>query len=335
MVTQIFRFSIFIIVVTAMLVILTPVLTVNSLLFPLKIDSVYVEQQQIAHSKLLQKEGEDTSAIFILSPSQLQVPYNDFAYFLNDSVIINGWLVVDSTKKQAPLLLIIPDLLEGAISYLPAMQQFYDRGFNICLIDMPGQGRSGGLFYDFSSVAAIDLKQIILELKKNTFINKIAVMGNRTGAAIALTALNDSSGLADVLILQNPIVSMNSFFMQQATDEWGPVILPIMPALKRAYEQQTGTAMHHYNYKTMISKLYVPHMIVTANYTSQKNIEDALVLYHASNYYRKRLFLDKSSFNIPTGFGNKKMYYDKISAFINSSLPSNSKKNRFRKLVLL
>jgi hypothetical protein len=84
----------------------------------------------------------------------------------------------------------------------------------------------------------------------------------------------------------------------------------------------------------MIRKINVPQMMVTANFPEKKNVDETLEIYHASTYYKKRLYIDADSFRKPTGQENNKAYYDKISSFISSSLPSKSKKTRFRRLAL-
>jgi len=333
MVKNIFRFGIFAILCSMVLVIITPVLTLNSILYPVKIDSSFVRQEQIAYEKLLQKGKADSGRVFLYSPEQLNINYMEVALTLSDSVKINGWMALDTLRPQSPLLLIIPDIEEGAILYFPALKQFCDRGFNVCVMDMRGQGNSGGDYYDMGKLAASDLIYLIGELKKMPFIDKVAILGNRTGAAIAIKAISDSSSIADVLILQNPLLTMEYFFSRQATKKWGEFIQPVMPALNRSYEQQTGISIEEYDYEKMVSDLLVPHMMVVANYFSKKIIDETVTVYHASNYYRKRLYIERDTFKKPTGFDNSKKYYDKISSFINSSLPPKSKKSRFLKLA--
>ena len=324
----------FAILAAAILVVMTPVLTVNKLLYPLKIDSSLVSQQQIAYEKGIQSGLSDSEAVFLYSPSQLNLNYVDVNYSLSDSVILRGWLVRDTLRRQSPLLLIIPDISEGAINYLPVMKQFSDRGFNVCVINMRGQGNSEGFYYDFTFQAAKDIIEIVSEIKKLPFVDYVAILGNSTGAAIALKAVSDSSSIADVLILQNPPKTLAQYFNQQAVKEWGNFIVPVLPAMQRCYEQQTGINFGDYDYLKMVQNLFVPHMMVASNFFSKKIVKETVAVYHASNYYRKQLFIDNASFGKATGFENSKKYYDRISAFINSSLSSKTKKTRFRKLAI-
>jgi hypothetical protein len=334
MVKNIFRFFILLILAVAGLVIITPVLSFNELLYPVRIDSAYLSQQQLAYEKNLAGTFSDSGAIFIYTPEQMNIHYMNINYTVRDSIKLRGWMAIDTLHAKAPLLLIVPDISEGAINYIPAMKQFCDRGFNVCVINMRGQGDSEGNYYTPGKVSANDLKQLLEDLKRMPFIENTAVMGIGTGAGIIMSAMTDTN-VADVMILQNPPVSLSRYFRQKAVSRWGNYIIPILPALVRSYEDKTGVNVSSYNYLKMIAHISVPHMMVTANFMDKKEVDETLELYHASTYYKKRLYIDANSYKKKTGIENDKVYYDKIAAFINSSLPSKSKKTRFRKLAYL
>lgn len=131
----------------------------------------------------------DTIINFLYSPGQLEVNYIDLTLTMKDSVQLKGWMSIDTTRMQSPLLFIVPNINEGAINYIPALKQFCDRGFNVCVMDMRGQGASGGDFYNPGEKAVADVIYMVNELKKMPFINQVALMGNGTGAGIILKQL--------------------------------------------------------------------------------------------------------------------------------------------------
>ena len=322
------------IIVAAALVIITPVLSFNSLLYPIRIDSAYVGQQQIQYEKLIAEGVTDTHAVFIFSPEQVNVPYMDINYTLRDSIQLRGWMALDTLHHQSPLIVIIPDITEGAIDYIPAMKEFCYRGFNVCVINLRGQGNSDGSFYTPGITSVLDIRQLIQDLRKMPFISHVALLGTGTGAGIAIKAMADSS-IADVLVLQNPPVSLTSYFKQKAIEEWGEFMLPLLPALIRAYEDKTGISLEKYDYLKLVSRIKAPHMLVTANFMSKKVMDETIAVYHASSYYKKRLYIDAPSFQQRTSIENEKIYYDKIASFISISLPSKTKKTRVRRLAVL
>ncbi|HMT30954.1 MAG TPA: hypothetical protein PKD91_16905, partial [Bacteroidia bacterium] len=124
MIKNIFRLSIFLMIASAALAIITPVLSVNNFLFPIRIDSAYVSQQQLAYEKKIQAGTADTIINFLYSPGQLEVNYIDLTLTMKDSVQLKGWMSIDTTRMQSPLLFIVPDINEGAINYIPALKQF-------------------------------------------------------------------------------------------------------------------------------------------------------------------------------------------------------------------
>jgi pimeloyl-ACP methyl ester carboxylesterase len=333
MVKNIFRFFIVLNLATIALVIITPVLSFNEMLYPVRIDSAWLNQQQHLYEIQSHKEHPDSLNVFIYSPQQLKIQHMNINYSLRDSVKLRGWMAIDTLHMKAPLLLILPDITEGAISYITAMKQFCDRGFNVCVVNLRGQGESEGNYYTPGATSARDVRQLILDLKKMPFIENVALMGVGTGAGVAMKLMADTA-MAEVLILQNPPVRLSDYFRDKARSRWGDFILPILPALIRAYEDKTGLSVSAYDYTKMIRKINVPQMMVTANFQDKKNVDETLTIYHASNYYKKRLYIDADSFLKPTGQENGKVYYDKISAFIRSSLPSKTKNPRFRKLAM-
>ena len=333
-VKNIFRLSMVLLVATAWLVIITPILSFNSLLYPVRIDSAYVSQQQLLHEKRVADGSLENTPVFIYSPEQVAVPYMDIRYTLRDSVQLRGWMALDTLHTQSPLLLIIPDITEGAIEYIPAMKEFCDRGFNVCVINLRGQGNSEGNFYTPGVASVNDIKQLVADLKKMPFIGHVAMLGNGTGAGILIKANADSS-LADVLVLQNPPSSLSGYFRQKAIEEWGEFIVPLLPALTRSYENRTGIAVENYNYLELVSRIKIPHMMVTANFNSTRVLEETVAVYNASTVFKKRLYVDAPSFGKKTSVRNEKAYYDRIASFVHISLPAKTKKTRFRRLAEL
>ncbi len=128
MLKNIFRLTILLQFLAIALVVITPVISVNKLLYPTRIDSAFVNMQQLQFQKMKEATQSDTSAIFLYSPSQLQINFTELEFPMPDSIKLRGWMAIDTTKMISPLLLIIPDMLEGAIDYIPAMQEFSARG---------------------------------------------------------------------------------------------------------------------------------------------------------------------------------------------------------------
>lgn len=332
MVKNIFRFSVFLIFLSSVFVLITPLFSVNSLVYPPRIDSVFVSEQQYLFESKMKAMGADSVQVFIYDPSQLNINYIDIDLPMADSIHLRGWMAIDTTRIISPLLLIIPDISEGAIDYIPALKEFSSRGFNVCAMDLRGQGMSDGEKYLPGETSVNDLAYLIKQLRTMPFINHVAVLGSGTGAGIAISLLNDSTH-ADVLILQNPVTTFNYFFAQTGSTFFSSIPEVFSPAIQRSYEKQTGINIAELNYEKIISELLIPQMFVTANFQSGDRIRQTLLMYDASTYFRKRLYVDTETFLKRPGFSNSKEYFDKISAFINSSLPYKSKKVTRKKLA--
>jgi hypothetical protein len=334
MLKNIFRFSMLLLLSTAALVAITPIFSVNNLLYPIRIDSAFVSQKHYIYEKSLSEGKVVTPESFLYSPSQLKINFIDITLPVADSTILRGWLAIDTTRLQSPLLFIVPDISEGAVTYIPAMKQFCDRGFNVCVMNMRGQGNSDGEVYSPGEKAAADVAYLVKEIRKMPFIDKVILMGSGTGAGIVLKAVTDTA-FADVIILQNPLVNLRKYLTSEAVTKWGAIVLPIMPAVIRSYEKTAGLNISQYNYEKLISSISIPPVFIAANFFSGNDVILTRRMYNASEHTSKKLFIDNTSFRRKSNLENDKSYYDKVSALINSSLPVKKKKSRFRRLAAL
>jgi pimeloyl-ACP methyl ester carboxylesterase len=329
---NIFRLTILIILGSAVMVMITPSLTLNSMLYPPRIDSSYWAQAELMNSLELEKGKGDTEKVFMFTPLEAGLKYDSITHTTADGTLIRGWLSYDTTRSKAPLLLIIPDISQGAIQFLPSMMKFTKRGFHVLLMDMRGQGRSEGLLYH-PGYSAGDVISLLTEVKKSPVIEKVAILGIGTGAGITIATVTLAPFIVDVIVLQNPSVSLGRRIRQQSIDEWGWMINPFLPAIVRAYEYKTGINTSDFDYIKMISAMSIPQMYVAASYKSIHEHNQTIALYRVSDYFRKRLYIERESLGLEAGVPNSKEYYDKISAFINSSFPGNFKRFRTGKLV--
>jgi len=317
---------------SAVMVMITPSLTLNSMLYPPRVDSAYWAQAEILYSVQLSKNQADSGKVFMFSPGDGGLKFDPVSHTTADGTIIRGWISYDTTEATAPLLLILTDISNGAIQFLPSMVNFTKRGFHVLLMDMRGQGRSDGKLYH-PGYAAGDIISLLQEIKKSPLIDQAAILGIGTGAGIALATVTLAPFIVDALVLQNPPASLAGRIRQQSIDEWGWIINPFLPAIVRAYEYKTGINTSDFDYSKMISRMSIPQMYVAASYRTIREHNQTIALYRASDYFRKRLYIERESMGLEPGVLNSKEYYDKISAFINSSFPGNYKRSRTGKLA--
>jgi alpha/beta superfamily hydrolase len=332
MTKNIFRLSVLLILAAAVLTLVAPMFNLTGLLYPVRIDSVYVSQQQLKTQKFVSGGGIDSGRVFLYSPAQLRVNYIDLELTMRDSVILHGWLAIDTVHLQSPLLLIIPDLTESSIHYIPAMKEMCDRGFNVAVINLRGQGNSQGEMYNPGPLSAMDVREIIKQLKQLNFVTNVAIWGNRTGAAVAAQALADSTE-ADVFILQNSFISFRRYFRQYASHKWSGLVTSILPALERDYRESTGVDIDSIDMRKLVNRIQIPTLHLAANFYTRKVVEETIAVFKDSENPKKSLYINIESFQLEHGLANTKEFYDKIAAFISSSFPAKTKKSRFKKLA--
>ncbi|MBK8414414.1 MAG: hypothetical protein IPL22_07810 [Bacteroidetes bacterium] len=147
MLKNIFRFTIFTAVPGNCFGSYYSVIGVNKLLYPTQIDSAFVNMQQLQFQKMKEAAKSDTSAIFLYSPSQLQINFTELEFPMPDSIKLRGWMAIDTTKMISPLLLIILLCLKVQSIIFSNAGEFSARGFNVKFINLRGQGNSLGEYY--------------------------------------------------------------------------------------------------------------------------------------------------------------------------------------------
>jgi hypothetical protein len=322
-----FRWSMTFLVFHMFLVLMTPVFTVNSFLYPIRIDSAMVAQQLLPLNDSIPRPQP-------IHPKQLQLDYEAIYFKRENQPGLKGWISYDTSKKTAPLMIIVPDINEGKISYLIDMAEWNARGFHACVIDMRGQGESEGLFYDPGKNSAADLVSMSHKLLSLERVEYFACMGVGTGAGICLLATTDTSFRPLSLVLQNPPESLEQQFQRSALKGWGGLLFPLLPVLKRSYERTTGNDFHQNDYEEIISNCHIPYLIVGAGRVSKAEATDINTLQKASGNSGKRTFWELQEHDNEPFHSFSKKYYDHLSGFVVLSRQSPVYKTRKKKLVL-
>jgi pimeloyl-ACP methyl ester carboxylesterase len=329
----VFRTTIVVLICTAAIVFVSPFLNVNGLIYPARIDSVYFSQQENLYEKHVLEGEVDSGRIFIYNPGEIGIRYRELIVQVDDGVYLHGWLAGDTIEDPTASLIMIPDISESRIHYLKDIKEFVDRGFRVCVIELRGQGNSDGRVYSIGQEAANDISLLIDHLEISEGFTDIAIMGNRTGAAVAMQVALDDPRI-DVLVAKNPFISFGSYFTDYAQNYWGPWVLPLCRIIKRDAEHIIGFHPDSLNLSLLTHFIEKPSLYVAANFYTENVARETTHLYNASEASRKKLIIDRGSVFSENGFGNSKQYYDRISAFIASSFPPREKRSRFGKLVL-
>ncbi len=331
---NIFRLSMLSVLFMACVIVASPLMNVNGLIYPVRIDSSFFAQREALNEKYVLENGIDTGAVFIYNPGELEILYQEFEIEVDDNINLRGWITGDTTHESVASVLIIPDISESRIHYINDLQQFRDRGFSVCVVELRGQGVSDGDRYNVGELSANDVSLLLDELELIPGFENLCVMGSRTGAAVALqTALNDER--VKVLVLKNPFTSFGNYFSNYVAKYWGPWAGLLNNVLKREFAKNMGFHPDSLNCAHLAAFLEIPTLCLAADFYTENVANETVVVYNACSAPRKRLIIDRTTINMENGFGNSKNYYDRLAAYIASSMPPRQVRSKFKKLVEL
>ena len=310
---------------------LSPSLISTDLIYPRRVDSLYVLYHSVVQTGDSVHEHNGSKPPVLFNPASLHLDYQEFSITGSDNVVIKGWFI-PAEDSTAATILVLHDLNESKIMYLDFIQQMHDRGLNVCVYDQRAHGNSGGTVFSAGIPSILDTKLVIDYLLSGKESNHLALFGNGTGSAIAMqVALFD--GRPDVLILQNPFPEFEGYLQDYAYRKWGTMRNFWYPLLHRRIEELLGFPIRKLNLAAYAKLVKTPSLFIAISGTENYSSTEILPVINASIAGQKELFLSPGE-NSSTDSLSTGKYYNRISEFILSALPKKPKTTRFKKLAL-
>ena len=312
-------------------ILLAPSLVSPDLVHPRRIDSLFIQFERI---QLIREQNPDILAIdssLLFNPSDLGLPYQDFNVTTSDSLLLRGWLIM-SPDSGANTILVLHDWNGGKIQKLNFSRQMYDRGYNICLMDIRAHGSSDGDLFAPGILAANDLKRILDSVLTRPGINHVAVYASGISTAIALQgAVYD--GRADVLVLECPFKNFETLVRQYARRKWGKARYVFYPVLQRKLENIMQMPLSHLDLPAISRQLNTPMLVIASGNDDFYPPLDAYCVFDSSASEKKDLILVNKSTRDDIELVGGEGYYNAIAEFINSAIPKKPKKTKYKRLT--
>ena len=309
------------------------IIGITELVYPVKIDSAYVMATQRDLNQ--PKSGSDSldPGLFLFKPEQLDMAYEDFIIKTKDSLLLKGWYFLPRHDESGICLLIIHDISESKITYLEAARAFTERGFRVCCVDMRACGTSQGSYFTMGAISSSDISIILDSLYSKPETRNIAVMGVGTGAAIALQAATyDQRPIA--WVIQNSFVSLTAYFSRYARHKWGLLGNWFFPYMKKELDRQMGFNSDSLNLQKIIASVTKPTLFVARAKERIEDLKDTHLLFEISPAEKKEFVFFREQTTRDSSNEQQKAYFDKISAFISTSVPKKEKRTKFKRLVI-
>jgi fermentation-respiration switch protein FrsA (DUF1100 family) len=168
-----------------------------------------------------------TSVIFqplpqhVLTPDRLGLAWRDLTITAADGVRLHGWFLPASAPRQGSVLFLHGNA-ENISTHIASVAWLPGAGFDVLLLDYRGYGRSAGtpsldgLQLDFGAALATLLAMPEVDP------DRVVVLGQSLGGAIAITALADSPDKAKVraLIVEGAFVGYRTLAREKLGGFW-------------------------------------------------------------------------------------------------------------------
>jgi len=309
----------------------SPFFVAPDLIFPLRVDSIYVKYESEKNAKSAPRDSLGRVLPILYNPSSLNVHYENVTVRTIDGLTLNGWYVA-SGDSEANTLLIIHDLSQSRINYLNLAKQMYDRGLNVCLFDMRAHGTSGGTEFSPGMVAVSDIKNILDFLVDKPETNHIAIFGNGIGAALAIQ-LASMDGRCDALIAQSPFTDFSDYVERYSKRKWGRMSQVFHIVLERALERRLQYELTDLDLSEIVKYVKVPSLFICSDNDEIVPPIQTYAVYDSSGAKEKNLILVKKAGHDNFELFGGEDYYNAIAGFIVNAIPKKTKETRFKKLA--
>ncbi|REJ82985.1 MAG: alpha/beta hydrolase [Bacteroidetes bacterium] len=309
-------------------VFLSPGLISPDMIYPKRIDSVYIELHDVKFAgEIVSKQtSEDETKLF--NPLSLGIPYTEFKVVSDDALQIDCWFI-PVEDSAANTIVLLHDLNESKILYLEHIKQFHDRGLNVCAVDLRAHGKSEGLEFSAGLPSVRDIKLILDQLLSDGKSGRIILYGKGTGAAIAIqVAVYD--GRCDALILQNPMKNFNTYLNRYSHEKWGIMQFVWKPVFRREVEKLLEYSIKDLNLTEMAAYTKIPSLFISDSDDRFTFTTEILSIYDSSAASRKSLFLVREAADEEE---NGAGYFNRITEFINKAIPRKPSVSRYKKLA--
>lgn len=315
----------------AVFILWAPKLVNPDLLQPQRIDSAFIEFQR--HRAFLNQPGnfDSMDSTIFFNPGDLGIEYRNFDVLTHDNTMLRGWYI-SSHDTDANTVLILHDWNESKIQKLNLAKQIYDRGFNVCLVDLRAHGNSGGAVFSPGIGSVSDIKSVLDNLLITSGTNRIAIFGSGISAGVALqSAMYD--GRADAIILQCPYNSYADLARHYSQDKWGITTFLFYPVLQRKIENMVKIPLQYLHLANFSKWVKTPTLVLAAGDDTFYTPLAAYSVYDSSAAIKKNIYLVKNSTHETIELIGGDQYYNAIAEFVSLAIPKKVIKTRNKKMT--
>ncbi len=304
-------------------ILLSPSLISPDIVYPLRVDSAYISYQAM--------NNENISDTILLTPSDVSLKYSNLSVITTEGYRLNGWYV-SAEDTPSNTILIFHDINESKILYIDHIRQFHDRGFNVAVFDMRAHGNSGGLEFTPGLPTVDDAVLMIDSVLTKEKTRNLVLMGAGIGAAVALqVAIYDNR--CNAIILQSPFKSFKNYLERYSMKRWGMMRKFWLPVLERKTESLLQFPLKELDLTEIIKHLQIPSLFIIGGNDEKNYTSETLQVFDASVTEKKELFLVRNAGKQNIAKVGGEQYYNRITAFLISTLPKEQKMTRFKKLA--
>jgi pimeloyl-ACP methyl ester carboxylesterase len=166
-------------------------------------------------------------------PRSLGVYHDPISFLSDDGTRLEAWLVpaVDAKRvvaekesalrKKSPAVVLVHDYGATREQMLPLVRPLHDAGFVVLVLSLRGSDSRLPAGQTFGLTESDDVKAAVDVLRKRPSVNpeKIAIIGEGTGATAALLCASRDTGVAAV-VLDNPLTHTDQVMSRIAPGQW-------------------------------------------------------------------------------------------------------------------
>jgi hypothetical protein len=307
----------------------TSLFSISELVYPKRITILTIAEEE--NNGMLQQGSDTLKKEALILPSQLGMPYRDLLIRINKNLFIRAWFIQQSVM-QSKSILMLHDWNRSKLAMLPAAEAMYHLGFNVCLMDLPAHGESGGNKFLINDALNQTISIVIDSIFCFAEINHVSIFADGLSSIPAVQCMLHDSRI-ETLILQNPVNKFDDVLLKQVKLKWNGLASIVMPLARMKYRKTAGILPESLNLSNDIVHIKKPVMIALNDSSDESQTKDAVDIYENIVAPVKKIWTTKARGFVKNEDDTENNLYRAISAFINANTPVETPRIKSRKRI--
>ena len=244
------------------------------------------------------------------------LPIQEFTFQNESGLALSGWLIRNHDAQHG--ILLMHGNGQNRAIMIPRARFLYKAGYSVFLFDFRAHGKSKGKFKTFGIGEHEDAKAAMALLKRETGVQRTAVIGFSLGGAASI--LGDSPLDTDAFVLEAVFPTIEAAVANRIRLRIGSLLTWTHPLLSYQIPLRTGISLNQLRPIDQIERISQPVFLIAGAEDQRTTAIESKALFEAITAKEKQLWLVPEANHTNFHAATPQIYEQKTLDFLNRAL---------------